>query len=75
MKTTREIRAKSARLAAIAKYLVGDRRYKSNYRMWQTVKYEDLIGDFEQVARNQVNFIIPHFDYFVFGSKEFDLSL
>uniref|UniRef100_A0A182ERS4 ACOX domain-containing protein n=1 Tax=Onchocerca ochengi TaxID=42157 RepID=A0A182ERS4_ONCOC len=54
MKTVKEIRSSSARLAAIAKYLLDDRKYKSNFRVWHMVKYEDLIEDFEQVTRNQV---------------------
>ncbi|VDP19991.1 unnamed protein product [Onchocerca flexuosa] len=60
MKTVKEIRSSSARLAAIAKYLLDDRKYKSNFRVWQMVKYEDLIKDFEQVTRNQ---IYSTFDY------------
>uniref|UniRef100_A0AAF5Q4K8 Acyl-coenzyme A oxidase n=2 Tax=Wuchereria bancrofti TaxID=6293 RepID=A0AAF5Q4K8_WUCBA len=54
MKTVKEIHSNSAHLAAIAKYLLDARRYKSSFQMWQTVKYVDLIGDFEQAARNQI---------------------
>lgn len=54
MKTVKEIRSGTAHLATIAKYLLGDKRYKSSFRAWQTAKYKDLIEDFEQAARNQV---------------------
>uniref|UniRef100_A0A915PWU0 Acyl-coenzyme A oxidase n=1 Tax=Setaria digitata TaxID=48799 RepID=A0A915PWU0_9BILA len=54
MKTVKEIRSSSAHLADIAKYLLDGKSHKSNFRTWQTVKYEDLIGDFEQAARNQI---------------------
>ncbi|EJD76696.1 acyl-CoA oxidase, variant [Loa loa] len=60
MKTIKEIRSDSAHLAAVASYLLDGRRYKSSFRIWRTVKYEDLIGDFEQVARNQIYWT---FDY------------
>lgn len=54
MKTVKEIRSSNAHLAEIARYLLSNRKYRSNFRMWQTVKYEDLIEDFEQAAKNQV---------------------
>ncbi|CAG9533626.1 unnamed protein product [Cercopithifilaria johnstoni] len=60
MKTVKEIQSSNAHLAEIARYLLGDKKYKSRFRVWQTAKYEDLIEDFEQAARNQ---IYSTFDY------------
>uniref|UniRef100_A0A0R3RU48 Acyl-coenzyme A oxidase n=1 Tax=Elaeophora elaphi TaxID=1147741 RepID=A0A0R3RU48_9BILA len=56
MKTVKEIRSSSAHLAAIAKYLLDDWKHKSSFREWQAAKYEDLVEDFEQAARNQIYF-------------------
>lgn len=56
MKTIKEIRSGNAHLAEIARYLLGGRKYKSSFRVWQTAKYKDLIEDFEQASRNQVIF-------------------